>query len=691
MTTMPRFVLIALLLAVTAVPMTGCGCGDDDDSTDSGGTPDGDTEAVPDDDTSDDDGDDDVDDDVTDDDLDDDADDDTDPPLPDPTFGWILMDTDRDHVSWVLQQAAAFGVDNVQLSHDLIMDIDEITEDEDKAILLQDIAQEAHGLGLKVWVWAHEFARETYLICFDPDGDVWERRRKAYRDGLARIPEIDGVVLMFGSSDAEPWYVPCFCQWCLEQEPIGNPILDLIHSNPVQRLQQIYDVVGGVVMGEFGKELRVRTFMHMPIELDWLRDSLKTYENPDLMVMSKDVPQDWQPYYPDNPLIGDVGHRHQIIEMDLGNEYWGLSNILNGQVDYIYRRSRYERDAGARGYGARVERGDQHAFGNPNEINIYAASRLIPDETDVPDEVYRDWFDARYGIAGDTASAVVLKRVFRTSHDAIRKMYYTLGMWTLEKGSDVTGSARYPEQLWSRNTTPYDGDWQAIFTSLAFPGEQTLRDLWQESTEAIEIAQDNLDLLDSIEGSFSTADDFDELREMLERHRDATIVWRSMKDAMFRYMFWRAGHPDQADFVEGDAEELLDLADDMEARWGSSVTPGDPDRIRDFVADLRQGFPDQVDEAAYEQPVLFDIEAEDLGGGQYHVTWSSSAPMTSFIEWTEKLPLYPNTSGEDDSNQTLHEATFTVSDASKPHAFRVAGHDGATLYRSGDFWVGLDP
>ena len=39
------------------------------------------------------------------------------------------------------------------------------------------------------------------------------------------------------------------------------------------------------------------------------------------------------PVTADNKLIGDVGPRHQIVEMDLGNEYWGQSRILNGQVE----------------------------------------------------------------------------------------------------------------------------------------------------------------------------------------------------------------------------------------------------------------------------------------------------------------------------------------------------------------------
>ena len=56
-------------------------------------------------------------------------------------------------------------------------------------------------------VWAHEFYVEGNRVCFDPADPFWESRRSAYRKALQTVPTIDGVVLMYGSSDLEPWYV----------------------------------------------------------------------------------------------------------------------------------------------------------------------------------------------------------------------------------------------------------------------------------------------------------------------------------------------------------------------------------------------------------------------------------------------------------------------------------------------------
>ncbi|MBZ0270813.1 hypothetical protein K8I61_02165 [bacterium] len=688
--------LLVWLGVLALVAAAGCSCGDDDDDDDA--SPDDDT-AIDDDDTDDDDADDDIDDDddaddddtFDDDDADDDTGDDDTTPLGDPTYGFILLDDNREHISEALSAAVEYGMDNVQLSHDIIMDIDEINESPAKAVEIKDIADEAHALGLSVWVWAHEFAREFYVLCLDPDDKLWERRRKAYRDALSAVPEIDGVILMFGSSDVEPWYAVCFCQWCVDQPDTGNPLLDLINSDPPARLKQIYDEVGGVVMDEFGKELRVRTFMHQRAEIEWLRESLSTYGDHRLAVMSKDVPQDWQPYYPDNLLIGNVGHRHQIIEMDLGNEYWGASRILNGQVDYIRWRWQYDVAIGALGAAARIERGGNHALGDANEVNLFAYAAYMDDAAATPDDVYRAWFDERYGIAASDPASGTLKAIFRNSHFAMRKMYYSLGMWTLEKGSDVTDSARFPAMLLGRNTTLYDAVWRPVFDALIVPTVQTLVDLWQESTEAIELAEDNLAALESIEDAFADSDDYDELHDKLELHRDIAYVWRLLDDTVFRFLHKQYGHPEDDDILEWNADTLLDLADSIEARWGAGISPGNPNRIRNFVVDLRQGFPEQVDSEAWEPTTLYDIEATDHGDGTYTISWMSTSGASSFVEWGERLPIYTHTTPGTDELQTLHEVLINPGDRER-RPFRVAGHDGdGQLVRSGDFWLGLDP
>jgi len=341
------------------------------------------------------------------------------------------------------------------------------------------------------------------------------------------------------------------------------------------------------------------------------------------------------------------------------------------------------------GAAARIERGSRHALGNPNEVNLYAFSRLWEDESATADLVYREWFELRYGMAPGSRAAAALKRIFRNSHYAMRKMYYTLGMWTLEKGSDLPDRASPPGQLWQRSTAWYDARWLDVFLSLAAPTPQTLVDLSQESSEARELAGDNLSLLETVQGAFVSPGDFAELHGMLALHATLTEIWQLVKDAVFRLQVRQQEDP--APFLEYDARRLLELADEMELRWGPQASPGSPARIRSFVQDLRRRFPGPAEARPWTQPVLSDIEAERGAGDFCVIRWRSDVPMTSKVEWGRELPRYEQEIGEFPELVRDHALTLEAPRNGAPQVFRVSGRTAAGQFvRSGDFWFDLD-
>ena len=75
---------------------------------------------------------------------------------------------------------------------------------------------------------------------------------------------------------------------------------------------------------ELGKQLVVRTFIHRPSEIEWVGEGLRRAADLTLTAMTKDVPQDFEPYYPPDPLFGVLPHAH-IMEADAAGEYWGRS------------------------------------------------------------------------------------------------------------------------------------------------------------------------------------------------------------------------------------------------------------------------------------------------------------------------------------------------------------------------------
>ncbi len=210
--------------------------------------------------------------------------------------------------------------------------------------------------------------------------------------------------------------------------------------------------------------------------------------------------------------------------------------------------------------------------------------------------------------------------------------------------------------------------------------------------EAREIAEDNVALLEDIQGAFETAADYDELHNMLALQADCAEVWQYVEDAEYRYLANKLGLTGVEANIEFDADRLTELADAMEATWGAGVSPGNPARIRNFVADFRDGFAEQPDAESYAQMRIFDVASEDIGGGRMRITWKTDAPSTTQVDWALALPIYDHTTGEMETATTDHSVEIDIIEEGRPHVFRVGsrGADGLFI-RTGDFWFGMDP
>jgi len=644
-----------------------------------GQTGDGDSPDSDDDDTGDDD-------DAVDDDDDAGDDDDGDDDSGMETVGWILLDDDRAHISEVLALAPEFGVDAVQLSHDLIMDIDEINQEPGKAELLRDVATEAHEAGLDVYVWAHELSNVPPVLCFDPADPVWEQRRQAYRDALLAVPEIDGVVLMFGSASPEPWYALCLCQYCLDLPPTGNPILDALHCDPVQRSHLLMDVVRDVVVGEFGGKLIFRTFIHAPYEQDWLVEAINSYTQADIVPMSKDVPQDWEPYYPHNVHFGNVGPRDQVAEFDLAGEYWGRSVIPFALPDYLRYRLGYQFSQGSDGAFGRIERGSAHIFGTPNEVNLYAFSRLVEDPDASTDLIWREWVEYFYGLAPGSQGSDLVISALRRTFDIGRKMYYSKGFWALEKGSDVPTEGQSPALLDQKAISLWDPDYEPWHQELKKPTAQTLSDLAQEKHEARTLSESSLAEVEAAGPHLDTGD-YQDLRFRLLHQRRCVDIWDHVTQAVFRYQLYkRTSDEQEGKYLEWNLDRLVELAGIMEAEYGAGISPGNPRRIRAFVQDLREVFPESGDGEAFKQTALRDIRAQEVSAETARIAWTSGAPADSQVEYGLEIPDYGEVTPLDASMVTEHAIDLSGLAQGTTYVFRVKSRDqGGSLIVSGDF------
>jgi hypothetical protein len=378
------------------------------------------------------------------------------------TGSWVLLELDDAIANLTFSKAGLFGINEVQLSHGIIMDIDDINENEARREAVRRYSRQAHELGLTSVVWSHEFNNIPVTgICFDPNDPMWESRRNAYRQALTEVPEIDGVVLMFGSSEIEPWYAPCSltCDYCHMNGTISPPLSILAVPPPEERVRMITEMVHDVVVVEFGKKLIIRTFIHTVPQQEWVRIALSNLPDLTFTAMSKDVPQDFQPYYPDDWLIASLAPHDHISEIDAAGEYWGRSIIPLVQCGgYLERRFRYALSKGSlfTGYTARVSRGADAVWSKPNEANLFYlakatdAIRAGNRSSYASEAALLEFVNWRYSVPASFLNDVAA--ILHATDDIGRKMYYFLGFWALEKGSGLPSSLRTSDLLIGRST-----------------------------------------------------------------------------------------------------------------------------------------------------------------------------------------------------------------------------------------------
>ncbi|CAG7644542.1 hypothetical protein ACFQI7_09960 [Paenibacillus allorhizosphaerae] len=83
--------------------------------------------------------------------------------------------------------------------------------------------------------------------------------------------------------------------------------------------------------------------------------------NDEVAVMSKCVPHDWHPYYPDNPVLGQVRPKQQWIEFDLGHEYEMQTVLPFAEPELLLKRIQCARQSGIDTCCLRLDRYDADA------------------------------------------------------------------------------------------------------------------------------------------------------------------------------------------------------------------------------------------------------------------------------------------------------------------------------------------
>ncbi len=609
------------------------------------------------------------------------------PPAAPPVHGWMLLDADPAAVAESIAAAAGFGVNHIQLSHDLIGEIDEVLGEDPETLArvetLNLAIELAHGHGMKVYAWAHEFTGGAMEVCFAPDDPFWDARAEAYAAAFERLPGLDGVILMFGSASPPPWLSFCACDWCLE----NYDDLPLFIPPPDERLRMVIEHIGGAIVGA-GRELFVRTFVHEPAEIGWHSDGLAAAQGVPFTGMHKGPVQDWQPYNPHHPCMGAIGEHPGIVELDVAGEYYGLSVLPWAAPGYYRYRLNHMWESGGRGAVLRVQRGAHHALGTPNEVNLVAVRRLLEDPATPLDAVWEEFITGRYGLPADAPETGTLRRILRDSFPIRRKSHYVLGIWALEKGSDLPDGLVL-DMFGGRGKMPkWDPDWQEIWDRLDAPDDEVVRWIWQEGTEAVRLAGDASLELGTVVDALAPEDAAD-LTRRLDHQRLAARAWRAVD--LYIWSTRAQSHADGPfDGLEGWKvwawEELVAVHDAMNDAGLAGLSPAGPAAVQALVEALAAGVPGVP--PAPPEGLLFDpIRTDAVTATTATLRLRANRDATVQVDYGLEIPDYGTTVEVD---LVAGVEAVVVLEGLTPNArwvVRLRGAEEGRLVLGGDFWI----
>ena len=380
----------------------------------------------------------------------------------------------------LIQRAAELGFNGVmfQLEGGNVGPLKEFAERNER----EGYVALCHSLGMKVTLWVHELSDipergdPGYLGPIEVGNEkLWLHLEDRYEWLFGELlPDIDGVVLTV----AETQY------WATDTDIMGrivNILRDKCHK--------------------YNKQLIVRTFVHTPSQFESVMACVKQLP-PDAIIMSKCVPQDWQLRSIYDKAIGGVGAHDQIVEYDIGGEYFLLTSVANCMPGLLKKHFDYGLRHGVDGICVRVDRGDCEVLHQPSEVNLWALGMFASGRTDSVDDAWQAWAKARYG---EKAAPGVI-RALKPTEKVITEC--------LSIGPFTYGDARgFPppgieEDVFNCNWQNWRWDPSFIpARDRALAGDMRfLRQLQVRKSSAMRLAQQSLDDLELVKDALDPAD-----------------------------------------------------------------------------------------------------------------------------------------------------------------------------------------
>lgn len=410
--------------------------------------------------------------------------------------GWQFHEHDFAKIEQTINRAPDYGVNFFIFSHEMFRSVEGFlasTDDADPAHppawtkelftpeyfrieagwqrKLNHAGDVALAKGIPFYLWVHEFddVPKRFLKNDRVDMDdpaLWTYLAQRYERLLAVVPKCAGFVLTLHESD----YRVFRDDRVISKDPVPDRIRKVT--------QLIYDV-----LQRHHKQLILRNFFYEPIEMDYFKTALARLPD-DIIVMSKDTTHEFHPFYPWDPLHGQVGNKRGIIETDLGTEKAWSGRGVYAQTDYIRRVVNRAQDTHLVGLVGRARLGASKPFEDLHEVNLYAFGRFMQNPALSVDTVLTDWAQKRYPADAVPLLVSAAKRSEFIQHH---------GRWHLEYWFTKDIGQQWNDYYYYFSRVPVRGrfKWshepadQALEQKLIFPDAATFQKLVAEKDEVL--------------------------------------------------------------------------------------------------------------------------------------------------------------------------------------------------------------
>lgn len=452
---------------------------------------------------------------------------------------WQFQDYNMDHMKRLVDLAAQNNVNRIQLSHEIVMDVEEPLNNPQLVKDINTVCEWAQAKGIKVDMWTHELNGIPQELLKDgkanlDDPKLWEFVTSKYDKLFKLCPKLDGLVLTMQETAMSIYH----------EDAVASSI------TPEKRVARLIDDLAKVCE-KFKKDFFVRTFSYEPAELKYIMEGLALCES-DPIVMTKCVPHDWQPYYPNNPAIGNVGGKRQIVEFDLGEEFTGLSTVPYIELDHLKRRLDYDLTKNICGAVLRVERLKWRSVDTPNWANIEIFTKMLNDPSADPNELFKEWLGKKYG----EDAVPHLYSAFMRTFDIVNKSYFVLGFWVTNH-SKVPDYGYATKSLRGRTSAKWDPITKPVEQELFNPTAETIKKIDAEKDEALELV--NASIADMRRAKpYLTGENYDYLMNLFLRSKAMVVVWKGAMDIVFGVQVYNTTKS------ESDERFLINSADRLE-------------------------------------------------------------------------------------------------------------------------------